>query len=75
LLKKLANGTVFSLKLDEIDAPVKAKIDRNVGTIDPVSQTIRVIATLLSPPAALLPGMSGEVVFSDGNAASPDNKR
>ena len=77
LLKKLANGTVFTLKLDEIDTPVKAKIDRNVGTIDPVSQTIRVIATLLNPPVALLPGMSGEVVFSDINAAaSPaDNKK
>lgn len=76
LLKKLATGTAFSLKLDEFDTPVKAKIDRNVGTIDPVSQTIRVIATLLNPPAALLPGMSGEVVFSDVNAVpSPDNKK
>lgn len=64
-LKKLTAGTQFSLKLDEFDTPVAAKIDRNVGTIDPVSQTIRVIGSLLNPPAALLPGMSGEVVFSN----------
>jgi RND family efflux transporter MFP subunit len=64
-LKKLAAGTQFSLQLDEFATPVKAKIDRNVGTIDPVSQTIRVIGVLLNPPAALLPGMSGEVIFPD----------
>lgn len=74
-LKKLAAGTQFSLKLDEFDTPVTAKIDRNIGTIDPVSQTIRVIGTLLSPPAALLPGMSGEVIFSNVNAVSTLNNK
>lgn len=75
-LKKLVAGTEFSLKLDEFDTPVKARIERNVGTIDPVSQTIRVIGGLLNPPPALLPGMSGEVIFSNVNAAStPDNKK
>lgn len=74
-LKKLVGGSQFSLKLDEFDTPVQAKIDRNVGTIDPVSQTIRVIGTLINPPAALLPGMSGEVVFANLNAVvSPDKK-
>lgn len=66
-LKKLSNGTQFSLKLDEFETPVKAKIDRNVGTIDPVSQTIRVIGILITPPATLLPGMSGEVIFFDAD--------
>lgn len=75
-LKKLATGTQFSLKLDEFDMPVQAKIDRNAGVIDPVSQTIRVIGTLINPPAALLPGMSGEVVFASFNAvATSDNKK
>jgi RND family efflux transporter MFP subunit len=70
-LKKLAAGTQFSLHLDEFATPVKAKIDRNVGTIDPVSQTIRVIGVLLNPPATLLPGMSGEVVFPQTAVATP----
>lgn len=69
-LKKLAAGTQFSLQLDEFDTPVRAKIDRNVGTIDPVSQTIRVIGVLLSPPGKLLPGMSGEVIFPNLNATT-----
>lgn len=64
-LKKLSAGTLFSVQLDEFDTPVQAKIDRNVGTIDPVSQTIRVIASLVNPPAALLPGMSGEVILTN----------
>lgn len=63
-LKKLPIGTQFSVKLDEFDTPVRAKIDRNVGTIDPVSQTIRVIGGLLDSPTTLLPGMSGEIIFS-----------
>jgi len=60
----LPKGTVFSLQLDETKNPIKAKIDRNMGTIDPVSQTIRVIAKLINPPKSLLPGMSGEIKFT-----------
>jgi membrane fusion protein (multidrug efflux system) len=71
LLKKLTVGTVFSIRLDEIGQVVKARVDRNVGTIDPVSQTIRVIGTLIAPPLTLLPGMSGEVQFATPVAAPP----
>ena len=63
-LKKMPKGTEFSIQLDEIDEPVKAKIDRNIGAIDPVSQTIRVIGVLINPPKELLPGMSGEIHFT-----------
>jgi RND family efflux transporter MFP subunit len=62
-LAKIPKGTVFSIQLDEMATPIKAKIDRNVGAIDPVSQTIRVIAKLINPPKSLLPGMSGEIKF------------
>lgn len=62
-LATIPKGTIFSIQLDEITLPIKAKIDRNVGAIDPVSQTIRVIAKLINPPKSLLPGMSGEIKF------------
>ncbi len=63
-LATIPRGTVFSLQLDEKTTPIKAKIDRNVGAIDPVSQTIRVIGKLITPPKSLLPGMSGEIQFT-----------
>ena len=63
-LAKIPKGTIFSIQLDEMGTPIKAKIDRNVGAIDPVSQTIRVIAKLINPPKSLLPGMSGEIKFT-----------
>ena len=64
-LTRLPIGTVFTIQLDEIPTPVKAKISRNIGTIDPVSQTIQVIATLTQPAKELLPGMSGEINFPE----------
>jgi len=63
-LRKLPIGTLFTIQLDEFALPVKARIDRNVGAIDPVSQTIRVIGVLVSAQPNLLPGMSGEVIFA-----------
>lgn len=63
-LKKMPKGTLFTIQLDEFAKPIKAKIDRNVGAIDPVSQTIRVIGKLINPPKQLLPGMSGEIHFT-----------
>ncbi len=70
-LVKFPIGTRFTIKLDEFSKPVSAKIARNIGMIDPISQTIRVIATLLKPPRNLLPGMSGVIKFSQ---AAPTKK-
>lgn len=79
LLTKLATNNTFTIKFDEIDAAVDAKVTRNMGVIDPVSQTIRVIGKLMKPLKQLLPGMSGEVSFkqkvttqsvSDSNGAN-----
>ncbi len=63
-LSRLAVGTVFSVQLDEISTPIMARVNRHLASIDPVSQTIRVIGELLNPPANLLPGMSGDIHFS-----------
>jgi len=68
-LTRLRIGTLFTIQLDEIPTPVKAKISRNVGTIDPISQTIQVIATLIKPAKELLPGMSGEINFLEKKSA------
>ena len=55
--------TVFSLSLDETGTDIKARVDRVVNVIDPVSQTIKVIGKLVEKPVNLMPGMSGIVSF------------
>ncbi len=62
-LTRLPVGAEFSIQFDEFPVPVKAKITRTGGVIDPVSQTIRVIGELIESPSQLLPGMSGEISF------------
>lgn len=64
-LKRIGPKAVFTITLDEVGKPIDARIDRVVGTIDPVSQTVRVIGRLINPPKNLLPGMSGQVKFPD----------
>ncbi len=58
-------GQHFEFLIDETDQSVNALIDRVVNIIDPVSQTIRVIGTLVEPPDNLMPGMSGVVFFPE----------
>lgn len=65
LLKEFGTNAKFSITLDETGKSVDAKIDRIVGVIDPVSQTVRVIGKLINPPGNLLPGMSGPVNFQN----------
>jgi len=55
----------FTLRIDETGFEVSARVDRIVGSIDPVSQTILIIGTLIDNPGGLMPGMSGTVNFSD----------
>lgn len=62
-LARLAPGTGFRLRVDETGEVVEAKVARLVGRIDPVSQSMRVIGELVERPDAVLPGMSGTVIF------------
>lgn len=64
-VRRYQPGRQFEFLIDETDQTVNAVIDRTVNTIDPVSQTIRVIGTLIDPPANLMPGMSGVVFFPE----------
>lgn len=56
-------GEKFSLQLDETGAIVVATIDRLVGEVDPVSQTLRIFGRIDSTLDKLLPGMSGRLIF------------
>ncbi len=49
----------FPVVIDETGATYPARILQTTGLIDPVSQTARVIAELVEPSPAVLPGMSG----------------
>ena len=64
-LKRLGQNARFTITLDEVGSPIEARIDRVVGAIDPVSQTVQVIGKLVNPPKNLLPGMSGQVKFPE----------
>lgn len=64
-LNRYQAGRQFEFLIDETDQTVDAVIDRVVNVIDPVSQTVRVIGTLVNPPENLMPGMSGVVFFPE----------
>ncbi len=64
-LRRYQIGRQFEFLIDETDQTVQAVIDRIVNVIDPVSQTIRVIGTIIEPPENLMPGMSGVVFFPE----------
>lgn len=64
-LRRYQVGRQFEFLIDETDQTVNAVIDRVVNVIDPVSQTVRVIGTLVEPSINLMPGMSGVVFFPE----------
>ena len=63
-LKNYETGATFSMKVDETGQLIQAKVERVVNVIDPVSQTVRIIGSLQEPSVGLMPGMSGQIVFS-----------
>ena len=62
-------GAPVTIKLGETDRNYTAKIDRLHGEVDPVSQSIQIVATLDPYEDRLLPGMSGQATL-DINAIS-----
>ncbi|MGK0296652.1 MAG: membrane fusion protein (multidrug efflux system) [Gammaproteobacteria bacterium] len=61
----LVKGTEFTIRFDENNKLVNAYVDRVVESIDPVSQTVRVIGVIDDSKQGLLSGMSGEIIFSE----------
>jgi membrane fusion protein, multidrug efflux system len=67
-LSWLHPGTRVLVHINELDKDIIAKIARINPQIEPVSQTVRVIADISHPDASLLPGMSGQATFPDNPA-------
>ncbi|BAP40740.1 HlyD family secretion protein [Pseudomonas sp. StFLB209] len=63
-LSWLKNGTLLQLRVDETGKQYPAKITRIGARVDPVSQSIKLVATIDGHYAELIAGMSGTVVLS-----------
>ena len=62
-LQWLRNGTEFTVFIEERRREYTATVNRIGAEVDPVSQSIKVFATLSGDSADLLPGMSGFARF------------
>jgi membrane fusion protein, multidrug efflux system len=58
-LRRLPVGAAFTFRVDEAQQSVKATVSRTGAVVDPVSQTIKIIATFSNEGQLVLPGMSG----------------
>ena len=56
-------GRRFTLVIDETGLGYTSRIERVVGVVDPISQTIRVIGSIDGEQEGLMPGMSGIIEF------------
>jgi RND family efflux transporter MFP subunit len=63
-LAELKIGQSFTMHLDELAMDVKGRIEGTEGRVDPVSQTVRLIGSLIDPPKGLLAGMSGPIALA-----------
>ncbi|PVE41198.1 hypothetical protein H663_018495 [Limnohabitans planktonicus II-D5] len=63
-LRRIAPGDEVSILVDELGLSIKAQVLRTGTRVDPVSQSVKVVAQLLNPPAKLKAGMSGRVAMA-----------
>jgi membrane fusion protein (multidrug efflux system) len=64
-------GSMFNVRLNEIKKTISAKVTMIDPEIEPVSQSVKIIAVITPADPTLLPGMSGQAIFTD----NPDNKK
>lgn len=64
-LKWLHVGSKFSVAINETGQVISAQITKVNPQIEPVSQSVRLIATIIPSNPNLLPGMSGQAKFPD----------
>lgn len=62
-LSWLKAGAPFQVRLDDLDKTVEAKVARIGARVDPVSQSVELVAVVTGSTAGLLPGMSGWASF------------
>lgn len=60
----LAPGSEFDVLIDETGGTGKGRIERIAAEVDPVSQTVRLIAVFEAMPQKVLAGMSGTAGFA-----------
>lgn len=60
-------GAPLTIRISETDKQYTAKVTRIHGEVDPVSQSIQVVAMLDDYDDRLLPGMSGQAVLDIGD--------
>ena len=70
-LSWLRPGTGFQFKVDETGRTLTGKIIRLGASVDPVSQTVRVVGALAERGETVLPGMSGSASFREPPPGSP----
>jgi len=57
-------GDAFNVKINETNKTVTAKVTRIDPQIESISQTIKITGTIPHPDKTLLPGMSGQAIFT-----------
>lgn len=62
-LARFSPGTFVSVKFDETGEVQQARILQSTGFIEPISQSVRLLAEFRTPASTLIPGMSGTVVL------------
>jgi membrane fusion protein, multidrug efflux system len=62
-LSKVNMGSKFSIRIDETGETHVATVTQVGGSIDPISQSIRMIAEVSAAKFSLSPGMSGTALF------------
>ncbi|PUE09372.1 hypothetical protein B9Z51_10865 [Limnohabitans sp. T6-5] len=67
-LRRITPGDEVFILVDELNLNIKAQVLRTGTRVDPVSQSIKVVAQLLNPPAKLKAGMSGRVAMATPTA-------
>lgn len=67
-LRQVAPGAGLTYRIDETGRSYKARVLRTGAAVDPVSQTVKIIAEFAEPAAGVMAGMSGTATFEDGGA-------
>jgi membrane fusion protein, multidrug efflux system len=63
-VRRVGTGKAFSFRVDELQRTVNATVVRTSPAVDPVSQTIKLIAAIDNGTGTILPGMSGTADFT-----------
>lgn len=69
----LGVGTGFQMEVDETGKTYQAKVSRLSGRVDPVSQSVKIYASITGTPGDLLPGMSGRALISPPQNSPGEN--